>query len=84
MVYFLVDRLIQAAGFGNPHHLFHQIAQTDILGNKFTGNFTTVDDHNPVGDIVDMDDIVINKNGRFTGFFDAINKVDKLGCLFEG
>ena len=48
-----------------------------------TGNFTAVDHYHAVGHIVDVKDVMVDKDGGFTRFLDAVHKVDQYGCLFE-
>jgi hypothetical protein len=45
------------------NHLIHQFGNSNVLGIKLTGNFSAVDHHHAVSDIIDMEDVVIDEYG---------------------
>ena len=50
-----------------------------MLGLEFTSNLATVDHHHTVSNIMDMQDVMVDKNGGFASLLDAVYEVDQFG-----
>ncbi len=54
--------LIEAAGFCNSNHLFHERIKGNVFCHELAGDAATVDDDDPIGDVVNMHHIMVDKN----------------------
>jgi hypothetical protein len=44
------------------NHLAHEIFKGDIFGQELTGDSTSIDYHNTIGDRIDVKNIMVNED----------------------